>query len=228
MIHLISFQDGEVKINRDEVNTITEFAVLAKRPTSMEGDADGRKKKLNLLELLYVRYMADGRLSKGSIYAAFEDKERSRKIKEDIGLPRDWKPDAFVKNAIRKYIEIMEYYLPSVKVLNSLERGLMTSARSIDYTVEQVNELYNTIDEMKRELKADAALSRDEKVIALSGINDTLNSINSTIINLLKMSASIPNVLETVKNLQASVWEQEEKGRALKGNKTKGNREDPR
>lgn len=225
---LFIVRENELQINVDYVREITEFNLILRRQTSMKGDMDGRKKKLNLLELLYVKLMADSRLQNGSIYAAMEDKEKSRKIAEDIGLPEEWKPSPEIKNAIRKYDQILTKYIPSVKILLELERALNASARSIGYTVEQIHELYDIVDDMKKSLKSDKELSRMEQLKNLGTINDTLNSINSTVTNLLKMSTAIPNNIATIREMRSIVLEEEQKANTIKGGKTKGNREDPR
>ena len=224
MIELLTFDEsGNLVINRQEVLLITQFAVLFKRRKGMTGDSEGREKKLNTLEMAYVKYMADALLD-NNLYAAFEKPERSKKIIADIGFPADWQPDEAVEAAIEKYIEIQETYAPSAALLNSMQRGLKTSSRSVDAFASQMNVVLKQVEKKVEDIMTSNAGLDD---VAVAAIN-TLNSVAfNNMDRLIALSSTLPKALESIEKLSIQVKKETGKSKDLKGGQEKGRREDP-
>lgn len=224
MIELLTFDDaGNLVINRLEVQSIAVFNTLLKRRKGMAGDSEGREKKLNTMEMAYVKYMADGDLD-ANIYAAFEKPERSKKIILDLGLPAGWEPDEDVQAAIDKYVEIQETYSPTVALLNSLLRGLKTSSRSVDTFASQMNIVLKQIDQKVSDIMSHPA-GMDEAAIA------AINSLNGIAFNnmdrLMEIANKLPKALDSIEKLATQVKKEVGKSKDLKGGQEKGRREDP-
>lgn len=224
MIELLTFDEsGNLVINRQEVLLITQFAVLFKRRKGMTGDSEGREKKLNTLEMAYVKYMADALLD-NNLYAAFEKPERSKKIIADIGFPADWQPDEAVEAAIEKYIEIQETYAPSAALLNSMQRGLKTSSRSVDAFASQMNVVLKQVEKKVEDIMTSDAGLDDAAVAAIN----TLNSVAfNNMDRLIALSSTLPKALESIEKLSVQVKKETGKSKDLKGGQEKGRREDP-
>lgn len=224
MIELLTFDEsGNLVINRQEVLLITQFAVLFKRRKGMTGDSEGREKKLNTLEMAYVKYMADALLD-NNLYAAFEKPERSKKIIADIGFPADWQPDEAVEAAIEKYIEIQETYAPSAALLNSMQRGLKTSSRSVDAFASQMNVVLKQVEKKVEDIMTSDAGLDDAAVAAIN----TLNSVAfNNMDRLIALSSTLPKALESIEKLSIQVKKETGKSKDLKGGQEKGRREDP-
>ena len=224
MIELLTFDEsGNLVINRQEVLLITQFAVLFKRRKGMTGDSEGREKKLNTLEMAYVKYMADALLD-NNLYAAFEKPERSKKIIADIGFPADWQPDEAVEAAIEKYIEIQETYAPSAALLNSMQRGLKTSSRSVDAFASQMNVVLKQVEKKVEDIMTSNAGLDDAAVAAIN----TLNSVAfNNMDRLIALSSTLPKALESIEKLSVQVKKETGKSKHLKGGQEKGRREDP-
>ena len=224
MIELLTFDEsGNLIINRQEVLLITQFPVLFKRRKGMTGDSEGREKKLNTLEMAYVKYMADALLD-NNLYAAFEKPERSKKIIADIGFPADWQPDEAVEAAIEKYIEIQETYAPSAALLNSMQRGLKTSSRSVDAFASQMNVVLKQVEKKVEDIMTSDAGLDDAAVAAIN----TLNSVAfNNMDRLIALSSTLPKALESIEKLSVQVKKETGKSKDLKGGQEKGRREDP-
>ena len=189
----------------------------------MTGDSEGREKKLNTLEMAYVKYMADALLD-NNLYAAFEKPERSKKIIADIGFPADWQPDEAVEAAIEKYIEIQETYAPSAALLNSMQRGLKTSSRSVDAFASQMNVVLKQVEKKVEDIMTSNAGLDD---VAVAAIN-TLNSVAfNNMDRLIALSSTLPKALESIEKLSIQVKKETGKSKDLKGGQEKGRREDP-
>lgn len=224
MIELLTIDDsGNLTINRLEVLTIVEFATLLKRRKGMAGDSEGREKKLNTLEMTYVKYMADA-IQDNNFYAAFEKSERATKIIRDIGLPKDWAPDEAVEAAIEKYIEIQETYSPTASLLNSLLRGLKTSSRSVDVFAAQMNVVLKQVEQKVDDIITQSVVLDDEAITEINNLNSiAFNNMD----RLMNIANSLPKALKSVEELTIQVKKETGKAKDLKGGQSKGRREDP-
>lgn len=130
MIKLISIEDEKPVISA-EARTISVFKKIIERDRGqwkMQGDSDGRKKILAMLELSFIYFFADPRSQYTETYAG-EDDLRTEKVKRILGLPEDWKPDALVKEAI-------EFYVSELKEdfdIGFLEDALLAAKKTREY-----------------------------------------------------------------------------------------------
>lgn len=85
-----------------ELLLIPEFKELIKRVKRIDGDADGRKKTANLMELGYIYYMA----RYDSRFKLLRGKAREEAVKKLLGLKDDWSPDEVVKVALEKFVDL--------------------------------------------------------------------------------------------------------------------------
>lgn len=216
-LRLFKVVDNELVIDKDTVRGVKEFAdILAKRK-KIAGDADGRKKVMALKELLYVHGMADY----GSIHSSFTGEEQHTRVKDDYGLPSNWRPDAEVKAAIAKYKEIILSYSYTAKILNSLERGLMMSADAVDSYIEQMQIALIT------SRKLINTLSETEDIETIVAMQSTNQLIQSSIKEILSLAKTVPESLKQIRGLQEQVKKEMSESEQLKGGHSKGNREDP-
>lgn len=225
MIPLITIRDGELVINRTEVLSIKEFKKIATRVKGMPGDADGRKKMVNLLELQFVKYFAETRIHSTSIYAGMSDTEKTKKIAEDIGLPDDWKMDDEVKEACDKYAEILNDYIPSARVLNSFEKGLGVIAQSNYMVISRLSEYLTELDSIKKSI-TDENGKMDVQVVA--NLTEATNSVQGAVAQFVKLAKDLPDLLETINKLREDVRKEEGGVMLKRGKREIGRREIPK
>lgn len=205
---------GELIIHHDSVRGVEPFATILSRKRSVEGDADGRKKVFNFMELKYIYFMGDY----DTIHAGLSDKERPVKSKQDAGLPTTWKPDELVSEGIKKYIEVIDIYIPSARILVSCLKGLAMSSIAID--------AYNSQIEALIKINAELEKNINDPLIAIQILeNNKLIQANTK--EVLSISASLPKALESIKILQDKVRKEQGDVKKLQGDKVKRNREDP-
>ena len=107
-------EDGNRILLRPEMMEIEEFKVLWQRKRGTEGDADGRKKKINKKEFSWIFHT----VSHKSPYASYPDELRNLQVIASLfGEDSKWKPDADVIAARDKYIELSKS--PSIKLLDA-------------------------------------------------------------------------------------------------------------
>ena len=225
MIPIITIRDGELVINRTEILSIKEFKKVATRVKGMPGDSDGRKKLLNTLELQFVKYYAETRLHSASIYAGMPDSEKTVKIAQDIGLPDDWIPDDDVKDAIKKYVEILNDYIPSARVLNSFERGLAVIAQSNHLVISRLSEYLGQLENINQNIVADDGSIDAETVVALTAAT---TAVQSSVGEFVKLAKNLPDLLDTINKLRDDVRKEEGGVMRKRGNKEIGRREIPK
>lgn len=206
MVEIITIRDGEIIMNRTEILSIKELKTIMTRINPMKGDSDGRKKRLNTLEMQFIKYYADPRLHSSSIYAAYSNEERIPKIKFDIGLPDDWKPDEAVFAACDKYKEIILNYVPSARALNSFQKSLMLIGDSNDVTIDKINTI---LAELK---KINSSVKKEDGTIdttSLAIVDEMLNNLQSSVSNIVKLARELPALLSTIDELRKQVLKEE-------------------
>ena len=210
-------------INIPEVTAMREFKDVLSRRRPMPGDSDGRKKLFNALELIYVKFMAEAD-SEESVYHAFNDKERHERIIRDYDIPDDFKVDTIIKLAIAKYKEIQEEYIPSIRILNTLHRGLMSSANTIETYNSQIDKLVEHNDIMLNKILMAGGDTEDATMESVLQMNELLQS---NVDKMMKISDKLPQALQRIAELRESVKGEKAKARKKRGDKEKFNREDP-
>lgn len=218
MLDLFEIVAGQVVVRMPVVMFVTEFHALMYRKVGMDSDHDGRKKKLNTLELAFVVCMADDLLS-NNLYSGFLPKERAEKIKNDIGLPDGWKPDEKVKAAIEKYIDIQRTYVPSAAALASIERGIKLAGAAVDSYIEQ---LYTSLQDAKDILKGGTLSEVDKAALALK--ND---AIYTSVKRINELAKGLPQSIKSINELRSEVSKEQRDMHKKIGNKSIGRYERP-
>lgn len=215
--------DGIPYFVKEEIKAIPQFAKVMSRIRKCKGDSDGRKKILNSRELLYVKYMAD---FTETLYTGFRGKKRHKRAKEDCGLPNNWEPDIVIKAAIDKYKQIQLEYIPTVKLLNALEQGMMLSGDAVDG---QLNQMQTAMDTAERLAKAlEDVDDADEAKEVMNSMMETSSLVQARVRDFMKMIADIPKALKQIEELKSQVMLEKSGERLKRGGYSKGNREDPK
>lgn len=219
MIKLFEIIENELVFLRDEALMIKEFKAIWNRVRSMSGDNDGRKKKLNMLELQYVQKMGEA-LYDSNLYVGFSDKEKHERIVEDFGFPDGWKPDDAVVAAVKKYIDIQLKYSPSINILRESYEALMLSGSAINMLKTQVEGLVS----INRDA-IEAGLHGPEEIAAATEVSKAVVAITT---DILKLSKEIPTSVAKIQAFEASIREEIGKKGSLKsGGKEIGLFENP-
>lgn len=166
-----------LEINRDNglvmldsvVASNKEFRDVTKLP-------DGDK------QLTVVWYLCDH--SSKFVKAAIDEKEALPEIVKIIGLPKDYKINQTVRDAILFYNEHCDGI--AGKTIKTIERGLRNTNQSVD--------LITTIITMKvKELQKSLD---DSDVDAIKNINDNITGILSSQQSLVKLAQDIPGIID--------------------------------
>jgi hypothetical protein len=213
---LIVDSHGELIINHDAIRGIEPFTTLIKRQRKTKGDADGRKKIINLKELKYVYFMADW----DTYHRGLSDYDKPRKAKKDCGLPTNWTPDEIVKACIAKYKEVVDYYMPSARILIAIEKGLSMSATAVESYIAQME----TVIRMNNARLKGNNLAPE---VAIE-IMESNRVIQININEILSLGTKLPKTIDGVTALQDKVRKELGTAKKLQGDKIKRNREDPK
>lgn len=195
MIKFFEIVNNNLVFLRDEALMVKEFKALWQRTKIMEGDHDGRKKRLNQLEFIYVQKMSDVLLG-SNIYAGFTDREKDAKIREDIGMPKGWNPDSVVRVAIEKWVEVQATYSPSVYILKNMLQGLMLSGSAIETINKQLQSLIHTNDSLISD-----NMSVEDVVLA----TENSKSIVALIGEVLKLGKDVPKTINEIQTFEANI-----------------------
>jgi len=207
--------DGTLTINHDAVRGMEPFATILKRKRTTKGDADGRKKIINTMELKYIYFMADW----DTYHSGLSTYERPIKAKRDCKLPAEWSVNAEVKEGIRIYKEVIDYYIPSARILIALQKGLAMSATAIEsYIVQMELVIKNNNSRLQEGLTAETAVQ----------VMETNKIIQMNIKEILDIGTKLPKTLDGVTSLQDKVRKEAGTAKKLQGDKIKRNREDPK
>jgi len=167
-----------------EARTIASLRELIKRIKPMPGDADGRQKRMNLMELAYVHFggVFDSR------FKLMDTEEREENIKRLIGLPKDWKPDNIVLQAIEDFTTTQ--WTESIPLVTEIQRSIMSltafakrankqveeggldEVRAIGDYMDILDRIPKTVDSLKR---AKETLNREQEALAKGRKGRALN-----------------------------------------------------
>lgn len=103
-MRLIETSEEGLPVYSPEARTIKEFSLIIRRDRSKENDKNGRKKDIATKELAFVHFWCvfDSR------YNLYDDiVEKSKRIADDVDLPKGWEPDQVVVDAINKYKDLI-------------------------------------------------------------------------------------------------------------------------
>lgn len=203
-------------VNHDAIRGMEPFNTILRRKRTMVGDADGRRKKFNFSELMYIYFMADY----NSYHRALPKKEKHKKCRDDAGLPDHWTPDEVVIKGVRKYREIIDKYIPSARILISLDKGLGMAAIAVDSYSEQMEILLEISSEQIKNVGKDDPEAMDV-------IMQTNALVRANIKEIMSIGKDLPKTIDGIKSLQVQVRKEEGSAKELAGGKKKNRREDP-
>lgn len=146
------------------------FKDIVKRDRGTQGDKTGRFKKRAKCELAYIYF--SNNIRSPYMRSVPDEKERNQKIISDLSLPEDWKPDAKVKAAIDKYLELNEdhvsrMYKKALRAYSKLESYLeqvdfsarddngrpIYSVKEFRDTLKELNTVTKSLDELENTVK---------------------------------------------------------------------------
>lgn len=212
-------------IDKDEIRLIPEFKELLVRDKGKGGNDRGSK-TICYKEFKYIYFVADYK----SPYVDYPDKEREKYSREDAGLENDWKVDSAIRLAIDKYKKLQE--TPSIRILNSLQRGLMLSSQVVDNVC---NDIQYLLDESKSDLvnlqgseETDPIKLKELKKAAILKQMEYSQALVSNLTTLQELGAKVPKTLLGIENLAERVRKETEGDNTVRGGGKKGNRADPK
>ena len=207
--------DCTLVINHDAIRAMEPFATILKRKRTSKGDADGRKKIINTMELKYIYFMADW----DTYHSGLSSYERPIKAKRDCKLPSEWSVNTEVKEGIRIYKEVIDYYIPSARILIAMQKGLAMSANAIEsYIIQMEIVIRNNAKRLEEGLTPEGAVL----------IMETNKIIQMNIKEILDIGTKLPKTLDGITSLQDKVRKEAGTAKKLQGDKIKRNREDPK
>lgn len=156
MLKLVKLED-ELPVFEPEVRGISVFKKIIERPAryKIAGDSDGRKKKLALMELLFIYFFTDPR---SPYWENIKDLDnRILRVKEVVGLPSEWVIDADLEAAIKFYANEIQEDFDVQYLENSIRAAEKTKEwlKDVDYSLRDMKgkpiyipkEVVNTIKE---------------------------------------------------------------------------------
>jgi hypothetical protein len=114
------FEDGDIKLDREEIALYKLPNTILRRDRGSEGDSDGRKKLQAFKEFTYVYFVSDH--SAYPISNGLSEKETNEYAIQQAGLPSDFKPDDDLKIFIDQYKK--EHWSQSKQIAYDLRRIL--------------------------------------------------------------------------------------------------------
>lgn len=177
-----------------ETRQIKHFKIIIERDRGgkLPGDSDGRKKYMAMRELAYVYHMADPK----SKFNNIPEKEKESEIILSLDLPKDWKPDEAVKNAIDKY----KYYRETVS-----ERTLRELKKTLEASVDTLGFLRESIENYIKSIKEDNDLTK---------LPDLVKLFTTT----LDMGKELPKSIDNITELEKKVKkDQQETDSSIRG-----------
>lgn len=220
---LFKIENHVLELDRDEIRLIPEFKELLIRDKGKNGNDRGSK-SLCYKEFKYIYFIADYK----SPYVDFPDKEREKYSKQDSGFEESWKIDNSIKLAIDKYKFLQE--TPSIRILNSLQRGLMLSSNVVDNVCNNIqyllDEIENDLLDLKGSKEEDPIKLRELKKVVILKQMEYTNALVINLKTIQDLGKDIPKTLIGIEGLAQKVKKETEGDNTVRGGGKKGNRAD--
>ncbi len=220
---LFKIENHILELDKDELRLIPEFKELLVRDKGKNGN-DRFTKATCYKEFKYIYFLCDYK----SPYVNYSDKEREHWAKIDSGLDKDWKYDTAIKLAIDKYKFLQE--TPSIKILNSLQRGLMLSSNVVDNVCNNIQYLLDEIEsdllDLKGTQETDALKLRELKKSTILKQMEYTTALVSNLKTIQELGKDIPKTLIGIEDLVQKVKKETEGDNTVRGGAKKGNRAD--
>jgi hypothetical protein len=187
---LFDLDEGELVINRQEVNKIEEYKALLKRDTGSLGDLSGRKGLIATGELYYIYLIYDVR----SLYYNLDKDTREKNARIDSKLPDNWKPDKVFNQAIDRYC--------ADRLLSSAGNAYYSSEKALYSMSEDVKNMLDNTIELKREVEV--KIKKLSKTVGTrAGEEESKTFITEYAMLLLQLTKVQKEIISTIKELPA-------------------------
>jgi|SRR6266403_664721 len=220
---IFKIENHILELDKDEIRLIPEFKELLIRDKGKNGN-DRSSKSTCYKEFKYIYFVADYK----SPYVDYPDKDREKYSKEDSGFDKDWKVDNSIKLAIDKYKFLQE--TPSIKILNSLQRGLMLSSNVVDNVCNNIqyllDEIENDLLDLKGTKEEDPIKLRELKKVAVLKQMEYTNALVANLSTIQELGVKVPKTLLSIEDLAQKVKKEIEGDNTVRGGGKKGNRAD--
>ncbi len=223
-LRIFKVEDHVLELDRDELRLIPEFKEILVRDKVKKGSTTFTiEKALAYKEFKYIYFMCDYK----SPYVNYPDIERSRASIKDSDLEPRYVPDDDVIRAMIKYKELQE--TPSIKILNSLQRGLMLSSSVIDNICGTIEYQLEDIKKLKSQLSSDSiTLQGEDKLSLMIKTSEYTKSLVDNLNILQGLGDKVPKTLKNVEELSEKIRTETEGEGVVKGGKKIGNRANPK
>lgn len=222
---------NKLTIDPEVLVDIPEFAKLMRRIRPMKGDSDGKEKKLNFKEMMYVFYMAEW--TNKNILAGLPSIKRHKEAVKLCDFPDNWEPDDAVKKGIAKYEWIQQELSPTGRVLIAAKRNLMQMALQFEVMNKQ-NEMTMRILEGIMDRVAEYAEQDSSDVVLDESFLKTLTDLNATTevlqSNMLRTATNVKTIEDSLKRLETlekSMTQELTANAAIYGGRILSKRENP-
>ncbi len=206
---IFKIENHILELDKDEIRLIPEFKELLIRDKGKNGN-DRSSKSTCYKEFKYIYFVADYK----SPYVDYPDK--------------DWKVDNSIKLAIDKYKFLQE--TPSIKILNSLQRGLMLSSNVVDNVCNNIqyllDEIENDLLDLKGTKEEDPIKLRELKKVAVLKQMEYTNALVANLSTIQELGVKVPKTLLSIEDLAQKVKKEIEGDNTVRGGGKKGNRAD--
>jgi hypothetical protein len=155
--------EDEMPVPSEEVRIIKEFKALFDRDQS-------KKKQTALKEMAFVYFYAgfDSRFEQYKDHA-----ERVEQVRNAVDLPKDWKPDTALRDAVKRYKDL-------------IQTRAMSLVKKMAASIEKIENFLESVDLEERNDKTNAYIYPVEKLI----------DANSKIPNLLEQLIRAEKIVE--------------------------------
>lgn len=214
-----------LELDKEEIRLIPEFKEILVRDRGKTGNDRGTKSTA-YKEFKYIYFISDYK----SPYNDYPDKQREKYSKLDSGLEEDWIPDNVIKRAIDKYRFVQE--TPSIKILTSLQRGLMLSSSVVDNLCKSIQYMLDEIDSdllsLQGNKETDLVKLAELKKATIVKQMEYTSALVKNLETLQELGAKIPKTLLGIEDLAEKVRKENEGDNTVRGGGKKGNRADPK
>lgn len=220
---LFDLDDGELVINRQEVNKIEEYKALLKRDIGSIGDLEGRKGLIASGELYYIYLLHDVR----SLYYNLDMDTRKKLALVDARLPSNWKPDKVLEAATLRYL--------NDRLLSSAGNAYYSSEKALYSISEDVKNMLDNTLELKREIEVKikklskttgTRVGEEEGKVFLTDYTNILLQLTKVQKEIISTIKELPALGDTVKKLANRFTEEGGKIKVPVGGGELGSREE--
>jgi hypothetical protein len=173
-----------------ECKLIPEFKALIAR------DKD-KEKRVSFQEMSFVYFVTDYK----SPYCIYPKEERVARVKRELGLDADWKPDNLVNAACEKYNELQR--TPSISSLVAIRESLLTSTRVIETLRSRIDESLTNYQDPPE----------DGEQNSLEDITEIVTAVSS----LLVLADKLPKAINTIEDLEEKVKKEQSNEKKIRG-----------